>query len=145
MLRLHSLLAFVFCAAVFPGIISGYDLDVNDPGMLKLYHTTSDRSIPYELPTNPPPPLPESIKSITKLIATKIYNEFYPKGNQGVDIGLFAPPPDGYYWWEAGAVWGVSTRLLLFLLLIHLRRYIPNTPFPRPWSTTGITRATRRT
>lgn len=49
----------------------------------------------------------ESVKYVAGRVAQKLM-EFYPGENPGRIPGLFDYPP--YYWWEAGAVFGVNKR-----------------------------------
>ena len=79
-----------------PGVLS-YELNIDDSG---------ESSVPLEglLLT-----IIGSIKNVAQKVAYKMM-QFYPGNQTGGIPGLFGDP---YYWWEAGAAFGVCKPVVL--------------------------------
>ena len=67
-----------------------------------------------------------SVSNVAGKVAFKMM-QFYPGNKTGGIPGLFGDP---YYWWEAGAVFGVSLYSILFILFLITQPSTPPLPFP---------------
>lgn len=116
--------AILSCLLMTAPLAAGYELVVDDRGNRGSNLEFSSTNIPCSA---------GSVLYVAQRIAHKMM-EMYPGNKTNGIPGLFGDP---YYWWEAGAVFGVG----FFRELGSCR----SDPIYRPWWITGTTLGTRGT